>query len=258
MNRRALSHDAARDIRKRGHDDALEFALAIGLPHDYQNDIKAKKDVIDLSGDAHSLKSGFIKWQIFLYSLNRFQTDEIFQAMNGIGDLLCKCILAFPEEFDDYERYKNIYKQELRIPMRELAIRFQRKSVLKAFMNKSMFNAGEVNFLTVKEVGCFHIFTRTDVLRVLTDNLEVCNSKAITSNQTPEQKVLFRFEGTNLGELEMRNDSIVHYREIRFNMIKKKVMKLLFDKIRQVQKYNDRVLLYGEAIKTFHKSVRNK
>ena len=67
----------------------------------------------------------------------------------------------------------------------------------------------------------------------------------------PEQKVIFKFEGTNLAELEMRNDNPPHYREIRFNMNKPKAMRLLFSKITLTKEYNDKVILYGEAIKHF-------
>lgn len=74
---RASSSDEARRYRQQGHDDALLFALAIGLDRDYKNDLKAKKDVIDPSGDSHSVKSGEKKWQIFLYGLNRFETDAL-------------------------------------------------------------------------------------------------------------------------------------------------------------------------------------
>lgn len=64
--KRALSSDAARAVRQKGYDDAMEFALLIGLTTDYKNDPQAKKDVIDPSGDAHSVKGGEIKWQVFL------------------------------------------------------------------------------------------------------------------------------------------------------------------------------------------------
>jgi hypothetical protein len=37
------------------------------LSNDYQNDVQAKKDVIDFNGDSHSVKSGKKRWQIFLY-----------------------------------------------------------------------------------------------------------------------------------------------------------------------------------------------
>ena len=135
--------------------------------------------------------------------------------------------------------------------MRKLAELLQDKRILRAFLNKSLFNAGEVNYLSVKHEGVFHIFLNQDVIQVFSDNLEVCNSRARTAGQTPEQKVLFRYNGLNLGELEMRNDSEIHYREVRFNMIKPKVMDLLFMKIPLTQQFTSRVRVYGNASKRF-------
>jgi hypothetical protein len=86
--KRATSSDRAREVRAKGHADAREFALLIGLPSDYKNDLKAKKDVIDHNGDAHSVKSGN-KWrQIFLYSFNRIKTDYAFAAMIKIDSAI--------------------------------------------------------------------------------------------------------------------------------------------------------------------------
>ena len=249
--RRALSSEDARRIRQRGHDDAKQFAQSIGLSSDYQNDIRAKKDVIDPSGDAHSVKSGEKKWQIFLYGLGRFWADDTFGAMNGIGDALAACINAFPSDFRAYQRNKAAAKERLRRPMRKLAELLQDKRILRAFLNKSLFNAGEVNYLSVKHEGVFHVFLNQDVIQVFSDNLEVCNSRARTAGQTPEQKVLFRYNGLNLGELEMRNDSEVHYRQVRFNMIKPKAMELLFSQIPMTNEFNDQVSVYGNASKSF-------
>ena len=253
--RRALSSEDARRIRQRGHDDAKQFAQSIGLSSDYQNDIRAKKDVIDPSGDAHSVKSGEKKWQIFLYGLGRFWADDTFGAMNGIGDALAACINAFPSDFRAYQRNKAAAKERLRRPMRKLAELLQDKRILRAFLNKSLFNAGEVNYLSVKHEGVFHVFLNQDVIQVFSDNLEVCNSKALTAGQMPEQKVLFRYNGLNLGELEMRNDSETHYREVRFNMIKPKVMGLLFAKIPFIKAFNEVVWIYGNASKRFGRWV---
>jgi hypothetical protein len=50
---RASSSEQARAYRAQGYTDAKEFAHAIGLADDYKNNNLAKKDVIDLSGDAH-------------------------------------------------------------------------------------------------------------------------------------------------------------------------------------------------------------
>lgn len=248
---RASSSDEARRYRQQGHDDALLFALAIGLDEDYKNDAKAKKDVIDPSGDSHSVKSGEKKWQIFLYGLNRFETDAFFRVMNGMGDLLMNCIKAFPNTYDEYVLNKAEAKEKLRPHMVELAEKLQDKHRLRAFIGKSMFNGGEVNYLTVYHQNKFHVFWGKEVEHVMAENLEVANSQARQAGQFPEQKVIFKFEGTNLAELEMRNDSVVHYREIRFNMYKPKAMKLLFSKIEPKKEYNESVFLYGEAIKHF-------
>jgi hypothetical protein len=56
--KRAFTPEKAKQLRQRGYDDAMLFAKSIGLNEDYINDIKAKKDVIDPSGDSHSVKGG--------------------------------------------------------------------------------------------------------------------------------------------------------------------------------------------------------
>lgn len=249
--KRALTSEGARAVRQQGHDDAIEFALAIGLSTDYKNDLQAKKDVIDPSGDAHSVKSGVKKWQVFLYGLGRFETDHAFIVMNGIGALLAECINVFPLTYGEYKRNKVAAKERLRVPMVKLAEKLKEKPRLKAFLNKSLFNGGEVNYLTVKHDGKFHVFLNRDVVDAFGDNLEVANSRAISAGQMPEQKVLLRYKGKNLGELEMRNDSDIHYREVRFNMIKPKVMEILFEKIPMTKKFNEKVLVYGNAPRRF-------
>jgi len=249
--KRALTTEGARAVRQKGYDDALEFALAIGLSTDYKNDPQAKKDVIDLSGDAHSVKGGIKKWQVFLYGLGRFESDHAFIVMNGIGALLAECITAFPPTYAEYQRDKITAKERLRIPMVKLKEKLLERPRLKAFLNKSLFNGGEVNYLTVKDNKLFHVFLNRNVVDVLGDNLEVCNSRAISKGQMPEQKVLFRYNGVNLGELEMRNDSEIHYRQVRFNMIKPKMMEVLFGKIPMIKKFNDKVWMYGNVPRRF-------
>ncbi len=250
MAKRGLSSDDARRVRQQGHDDAFEFAMLIGLESDYINDQAAKKDVVDLSGDTHSLKSGNKKWQIFLYGKRAFE-DDVFQSMNGIGQLLIECIEAFPKEFNDYQKNKITAKEKCRIPMRKLAALLQEKRRVRSFINKSMFNAGEVNYLTVRHDNVYHVFASKDVVRVFADAVTVENSKARSANQVPEQKVIFKYEGTNLAELEMRNDSVKHYRQIRFNMMKPRIMNLLLDKIPMTSKFSKDVFVYGNASKKF-------
>ena len=114
-----------------------------------------------------------------------------------------------------------------------------------------MFNGGEVNYLTVRHENKYHVFLSKDVVELFANSVEVSNSKAIAKNQVPEQKVIFKYEGRNLAELEMRNDSKIHYRQIRFNMLKPRMLNLLFDNIPKTNDFNERILVYGNASKKF-------
>ncbi len=95
--KRAMTSEQASYVKRQGHSDAKEFAKLIGPSDEYLNDPKAKKDVIDKSGDLYSVKSGKKKWQIFLYSKKRFENDYSFRVMNGMGQLLLKCTKCFPD-----------------------------------------------------------------------------------------------------------------------------------------------------------------
>lgn len=258
MAKRAMSSQKASAVKLAGHAKEREFAHLIGLGSSYQNDKKAKKDVIDHNGDGHSIKSGDW-WQIFLYSISRIQNDYGFLAMNGMGQLILDCLNVFPQNFDDYKANKQKYKNLLKIPMTKLCEKLQDKNRLKAFLSKSIFNGGEVQFLTVfsKDTRKIHIFYYEDVVDVLAENFSVENSKARTSNQTDAQKVLFK-SSTNIGEIEVRNDSTLHYKEIKFRLNAKKTLDILtsnlknFDLPSTINKIpNDRIYRYGKAIKKF-------
>lgn len=252
--RRASAPEQARAYRQRGHDDAERFAQAIGMRH-YRNDPQAKKDVIDPSGDAHSVKSGEVKWQLFLYGRSRFLDDDGFVALNGVGLLLVHCIDAFPPDYEAYQKNKMAAKIRLQTPMRELKDRFQRKALLRAFLMKSIFNGGEVNYLTVVEGDEFHVFANTDVVSMMGEAFEVRNSKANPKipGQVDDQKVLFRYDNRNIAELEMRTDSPRHYPEVRFNMYVQPARTMLKDKLGPAQPcpHCAQVFMYGEARKRF-------
>ena len=253
QKRRASSAEEARRYRQAGHDDALRFALLIGMDKDYKRDPAAKKDVIDPSGDAHSVKSGEKKWQIFLYRRNRFIEDDGFQALNGIGALLIHCIDAFPPRYEDYADNKDAAKERLKVPMRELKDRFQRKALLRAFLRKSIFNGGEVDYLTAKEGGRFHVFWCDDVVQAMAESFAVRNSVARTGEQFDDQKVLFCHQERNVGELEMRNDSAQHYGEVRFTIHKPPCMALLLGAGLPASDFSPEVRLHGKACRTFGK-----
>lgn len=116
-----------------------------------------------------------------------------------------------------------------------------------------MLNGGEVDFLVIKEDEFFHVFWGKQVIEVLTNNYEVENSKARGKNQMDDQKVIFKVNGKTYGEIEMRNDSDIHYREIKFWIDKKLTFNLLKSNINKIKKLNDRIILYGKAINKLSK-----
>ncbi|MEO0156626.1 MAG: hypothetical protein ABIL07_05885 [candidate division WOR-3 bacterium] len=163
-------------------------------------------DVIDLEGHSYSVKSGEKKWQIFLYGRSRFEKDYTFRGMDGLGELFLKCINSFPELRSVYLKNKTLYKIKLQKPMRKLRRRLSEKRLLAAFIDKSMFNSGEVDFLVIKEGNKFHIFWSRAVVDILTNNYEVENSKARGKNQIDDQKVIFKVGGKTHGEIEIMNN----------------------------------------------------
>ena len=251
--RKGGTTEQGRALWHRGHDDALRFALLLGMDQDYKRDIRAKKDVVDPSGDAHSVKSGGKKWQIFLYRRTRFTTDDGFLALNGIGQLLVHCIDAFPPRYEDYRGNEAAAKLRLQTPMQELKDRFQRKALLRAFLKKSLFNGGEVDYLTVLHDGIYRVYWCDDVVKAMADGFTVENSKARTQDQYDDQKVVFKHDGKNVAELEMRNDKPPHYGEVRFNMNKTPALALLEGAITEAKTLHPEITAHGHAIKTFWK-----
>lgn len=250
MARRASGSDQAREYREAGHNIEFQFASSLGVDV-YEGDRSGKTDVVDPSGSTHSVKAGEKKWQIFLYRRARFEEDPGFQVLNGIALLLIRCIDAFPQTYEQYVQDKHPAKERLRIPMRELKNRLQLKDLLRGFLKKSIFNGIEVEYLTIHHHGQFHVFHREDVVQIMSEVFAVENSRARHAAQYSEQKVLFKYMGRNVGELEMRNDSRQHYQEIRFNMLKDRAVQLLLDEIDDFDYFSDEILVYGEAIRTF-------
>jgi hypothetical protein len=250
--------EGARLARQSGHDDAITFARAIGMEEDYQNNKQAKKDVWDPSGDTHSVKSGKVKWQLFLYRESRFTSDSGFVTMNGIGDLLIECINCFPKDPLEYQSNKTACKIKLQTPMRAICEKLQCKKRLRSFLEKSIFDGRQVDYLTIKEGDVYLVFGRDDIIKVLSENLEVCNSIKRNKNSIDAQKVLFKYNSKNIIELEMRNESPEkgHYREIRLNMMRPRAIELFIEKIKEKEPFNDLVIKYGSTIKTFGRWIK--
>lgn len=251
--RKAMTSKRAREVKLRGHADAREFAEALGIGKEFKADPRAKKDVIDLEGFSYSVKSGEKKWQIFLYGEKRFKEDPEFKAVN-LSKIFLDCIKVFPLKREDYLKNKIIYKMKLQKPMVVLKNKLTNKNKLRLLLNKGLFNSGEVDFLVIKDNNLFHIFYNKDVLELLTNLMVPENSKAKTKNQLDNQKVVFKIQGKTYGEIEMRNDSDIHYREVKFWLDRKLITNLLKEKIKPSKYFNDRIILYGTAIKKLKSS----
>lgn len=246
--KKAMTSEKASYVKRKGHADAREFAELLGIGREYRSEPQAKKDVIDLEGRSYSVKSGEKKWQIFLYGKRRFEENYTFKGMNGLGDLFLMCIDSFPERREEYLENKKLFKERLQTPMRKLCQKLKEKNLLAAFVDKSMFNSGEVDFLVIKDEGIFHVFWGRDVVEILIRCFEVENSKARGKNQVDAQKVIFKVSGKTYGEIEMRNDSELHYREVKFWLDKKLTFSLLQSQINKTRNLNRRIILYGRAI----------
>ena len=128
---------------------------------------------------------------------------------------------------------------------------------LFSFLSKSIFNAGEVEYLTVKIYpnefeNCkegYYIFFRDDVLDVFTKKIEVVNSKAKNKNELNDLKVIFKIDNKNFSEIEIRTDQ-KNYKRFMFRMDKKIAFLNLIENL-EMKKIKDRLFVCGNASLTF-------
>jgi len=245
----------ASEIKKMGHINERHFAEIIG-----GEVVKGthKNDVIDQQSNNHSVKGGRY-WQIFLYRKSRLLTNTEFQGIGRVANLMVTCLDVFPEKRKDYETDKVHFKTLLRGPMRDLYEEIRKPSIFLELLSKAIFNGREVDYLSIL-TPCmsnslsvskkrYHIFTRNDVVDLLSTHLEIGNSRAIKKGDIPEQKVIFRYAGRNIGEIEIRNESDKHYREMKWRFEACGVFALL-DVLERFS-LSEQIYLRGNAIETF-------
>jgi hypothetical protein len=204
-------------------------------------------------------------WQIFLYGLPRLKSDKDF-LKSPEGALLKRMLESFPDDSTSYFADKlvakallddipkaikgetrlnefqrklagrnNDYfesKNRLQKVTSELAHILSEKSVRVSFFSKAFFNNDEVQFLAISEGDKFVVYPRNDVVEILAEHLAAAVSSPGTRPDDLNvlgQKVLFKLDGKNIAELEVRNEQS-HYREIRFNGKVQKIASLLRSK----------------------------
>jgi hypothetical protein len=137
------------------------------------------------------------------------------------------------------------------------------KDNLRNFLCEALFNNEEVLFLVIKDTtykkdDFFKVFAKDDVLDIFTEQFFPEVSKA---GNVPEdynvaaQKTLLCYlksngKSKNIIEIEIRNDSNVHYRQVRFNMYSKDALTLLIERDAPlpVKEAFNGVKVYGRAI----------
>lgn len=253
QKRRAMTTENARRVKLAGHLVEKEFAeLVDGQIYPGTK----KKDVIDQQGNIHSVKSGDKKSQVFLYSRQRFS-----KSIGFLGALhFINCIDVFPALREEYEKDKEKYKNALKAPMENLK-NFLASNTAEVFIHsnkqifflEALFHSSEVDYLTIKDMGAFHIFDATETINVLDENTILDNSRATRKGEYDFQKVLFKDaeSNTTLGEIEMRNEGAKHYKQIKFWVDKKKITNLLIRKISPCKQVSGKIVVYGKAIGKF-------
>lgn len=259
MRRRAMTSEQASRKKISGHVNEYHFAELIGGAVNSGSQTE-KKDVIDQQHRSHSVKSG-MWWQIFLYGKSRFLTNTIFRSIGDLAELMIRCIDAFPEDRNDYLVDKQSAKFRLQEPMRLLKREIEKPYIFFALLAKSFFNGGEVDYLSILPHDLpntlpltekhFHVFSQKDVVNLLSAHLEIQNSKARNRSQMDDQKVIFRFNNRNMGEIEIRTDSDSHYRQIKWRVHAPAIFEILTSNLELVTLENRQISVYGSARNTF-------
>lgn len=155
-------------------------------------------------------------------------------------------------------------KKKLAETTKDVCRSLQDKKTLRSFLAEALFNNDEVKFLVIREAketenNEYNVFLKEDVLDILTERLFPAVSKA---GLTPEdfnvagQKTLLCYTNSkgkskNLVEIEIRNDSPTHYRQVRFNMYSKDTLDIFLTGLSHnpVKKISKRVWVHGRAQK---------
>ncbi len=240
--KKAMTHEKASFVKREGHRVEDIYAELIGVKREKGI---GKVDIIDKKGQHHSVKGAQLKWQIFLYGKSRFERD-----FDESGKLFVNCIESFPENRKDYKKDKNKFKAVLAGNMLKLKEYMENAENRKNFFMKSFLN-NEIDYLVIYNENIFHIFNAKEVIDILSNLTTAENSKAQMKSQKDNQKVIFKHDNRTIGEIEMRNDSNVHYKQVKLWMEKKGFMDLLLKHIQPNGKKTDRFIFYGKAQDNF-------
>ncbi|MBC6413766.1 MAG: hypothetical protein GDA45_02365 [Chromatiales bacterium] len=250
-----MTSEQASTVKISGHVNEAHFAELIG-GHVQRGSHKDKKDVADKKDRFHSVKAG-ARWQIFLYSKSRLETNTIFQGLGNIASIMIACIDAYPATWEEYLADKMAAKLRLQPHMRSLLEELKKPRMLASFFDKALFDGGNADYLSIYPGSArdpidrkhFHVFHKKQVVETLCSNLLLCNSKARNRNQMDDQKVVFvsLMHSKQIGQIEDRHDSNGHYRQMKFRLDGNPVYEILKSKIQPKKNIHPQVTAYGTA-----------
>jgi hypothetical protein len=164
------------------------------------------------------------------------------------------------EEIQNNFRQNEYVKSKFRLAKANEAVyhKLLDKTFLRSFLEEAIFNSAEVSYLVVKDSTFqkdekFKIFSKEDVLKTFAKTMNPATSKA---GNVPEdfnvagQKTTLWYENKpnsqkNIVEIEIRNDSDIHYRQVRFNMYSRDALNILLSNLKQsTQGKNDAKVVY--------------
>lgn len=225
--KKAMTSEQASKAKKGGHKNEQQFADLIDGTV-MQGSPTKKPDVLDALGNTHSVKCGEY-WQIFLYGENRLEQDTFLQETGEASKIMLDCLREFPPDRAKYVACKQKYKEALRPHMRRLLAELQKPGKFAKFLDKAIFNGGNAEYLSFTlekatvsiEKKRFNTYKREDVISAFVADLTLDNSRARKKGDTSEQKVVLKsksLDGRNVGEIELRNDSVRHYKQMKFRL----------------------------------------
>lgn len=253
---RGMSSSEASKVKLKGHSYEESIAPYLDLNPKNPKELIPGHDKADFklkNGKTISLKAGKARTQFALYGKNSskfLDHDKFLKDKKNSSSTLNKEIYdifnVFPENFEDYHSNKSFYKEKLKPKMISLSNFLQKKDNFKVFLNFFLFYDSSLNsyvdYLLHKNPQNsieYYFFKREDVVNCFLKHSKVVNSKARSSTQWDDQKVILKGSPSNdnrfynLLDVEIRKESNTHYNEILLVGSIKKYLPFLIKNIEQ-------------------------
>jgi hypothetical protein len=200
-NNHGMSSKNASRKKINGHKNEDIFAKLIG-----GNVISGqKKTDVKLNDINFSCKKECKRIQFALYS----KTNPFVCSDHPVSKNIKECIELIKSK-TDYQKNKPHFKIQLQPLMQSLYMKLNNKQNLEYFLKHIIFNNEEIDYLSIKYDGYYHIYSQTDIIKLFLKKIIVENSKARISTQYDDQKGVFKVfinnKKINLIENEIRMD----------------------------------------------------